>query len=268
MRPTGYEQNQLLDRWGSKENQNLLFTKSEKRALKKEALRSLFYPRRCPFCKAVIGFMEDCDVPSCHMAREKQRFTRKTLDATQHYLGDLAGAAAVYRYEGLPRDAVLRLKYAKMQSAGRVLGNIMAKELFGCTFTRKYGIVVPENLHALTEYHVIVPVPPSDQTRGYHVPGLLAQPLHYALGIPVQQDALVRARFTKRQAGLSFDERFANAAGAFVAAPSLDLTGKQVLLVDDVITTGATVCACAQALYKVGAESVFAVSFAAANLKK
>ncbi len=237
----------------------------ERRDLVFEGLCCAVFPRRCPFCKRVIGFLADCDLPSCHAARAAHTLTPKRLAPESHYFGELSGAAAVYDYKGFPREAILRLKYRKMYRAGRTLGNIMAKELFGCTFLRKYGIVIPAKMQTFADYQVIVPVPPSDGTRGYNVPSLLAQALHYALGVPLQEDALMRIRFTKRQAGLPFDERFANVAGAFVAAEGLDLMGKRVLLVDDVITTGATVCACAQALYYAGAEDVFAVSFAAAS---
>ncbi len=230
-----------------------------------EAVRGFFFPWRCPFCGVAIGFLLECDDSDCCQARNAQLRTVKKMVPSEHYFGELAGAAAVYNYTNTPRQAVLRLKYQRMYAAGRMLGNLMARELFGCTFARKYGIVVPENLQGLAAYHVIVPVPPSDGTRGYNVPCLLAEPLHHALGVPLLADALVRRRFTRRQAGLLMEERFANVAGAFEAAHGLDLTGKNVLLVDDVITTGATVAACAQALHKVGAESVFAVSFAVAT---
>lgn len=245
--------------------QETILTEAEKGMLKRQAVRYFFFPRRCPFCERTIGFLPECNAPSCLQAQQEQKLREKTLNAAEHYWGELTGAAAVYHYKGAPRDAVLQMKFHKMRAAGYTLGNIMAKELFGCTFLKKYGIVIPEKIETIAAYQVIIPVPPSDDTRGYNVPTLLAQPISRALGVPLQADALVRVRFTQRQARLPFAERFANVAGAFVARDGLDLTGKQVLLVDDVITTGATVSACAQALYKAGAESVFAVSFAVAD---
>lgn len=233
--------------------------------LRKRAFYGLLFPSRCPFCKSVIGFAAQCDKENCQKERVVAKRAEKTIDPAQHYLGELTGAASVYQYTGAPRKAIHRLKYQGMRNAAYPLGNIMAKELFGCTFTRKYGIVIPEKLQSMVPYHIIVPVPPSDGTRGYNVPSLLAQALQYGLGIPLREDVLLRVRFNKHQAGLPFAERFANAAGAFAAAPEIDLTGKSVLLVDDVITTGATVSACAGALYRAGAESVFAVSFAVAS---
>lgn len=90
----------------------------------------------------------------------------------------------------------------------------------------------------------------------------MAQPLARAVGVPVVTDALTRARSTRRQEGLSLDERLANVAGAFRVARPEAVEGKRILLVDDVLTTGATASACAQALLDAGAQSVFAVALA------
>lgn len=75
-------------------------------------------------------------------------------------------------------------------------------------------------------------------------------------------EELRRARSTRRQEGLSLDERLANVAGAFRVARPEAVEGKRILLVDDVLTTGATASACAQALLDAGAQSVFAVALA------
>ena len=75
-------------------------------------------------------------------------------------------------------------------------------------------------------------------------------------------NALGRARTGRHQAGLSLDERLVNVAGAFRVLEPDNVDGKRVLLVDDVITTGATAAACAQALLDAGAQSVFAVALA------
>lgn len=180
-----------------------------------------------------------------------------------HYFGALEGAAAVYRYQGGARQAVLRMKYRGEAWHGARLGNCMAERLFGCTFSRRYGILYPErNPAAALEYDLIVPVPASDRRRGYNVPQLLAEPLCRGLGLPLLPQGLERLRFERNQAGLPLPDRLENVAGAFGAAPKTArlLQGRRILLVDDVITTGATAAACAQALLAAGAESVFAVA--------
>ena len=91
---------------------------------------------------------------------------------------------------------------------------------------------------------------------------LLALPLAKAMEVPLAPQALERTRAKRHQAGLPLEQRIANVAGAFRAAQPQQLEGKRILLVDDVITTGATAAACAQALLDAGAHSVFAVAMA------
>mgnify|MGYP000775460662 FL=1 len=111
-------------------------------------------------------------------------------------------------------------------------------------------------------YDCIVPVPASGRARGYNVPQLMALPLTRALGVPLYPEALGRTRAKQHQAGLPFEQRMANVAGAFRVTDPDRIEGRKVLLVDDVITTGATAAACAQALLAAGAESVFAIALA------
>ena len=82
------------------------------------------------------------------------------------------------------------------------------------------------------------------------------------LDLPVVQNPCPANGSTRRQEGLSLDERLANVAGAFRVARPEAVEGKRILLVDDVLTTGATASACAQALLDAGAQSVFAVALA------
>lgn len=228
------------------------------------AIAEWIYPRRCPFCNEVIGTAELCQdcVPIC----AKLELTHKRLARQTHYFGELDGAAAVYHYQDVIRKAVLKAKYQGCRCYARDFGNIMAKVLFGCTFFRKYGILLPErDVAAGLEWDVIVPVPSSSKKRGYNVPYLMAQPIAKGTGLALQEDALQRIRYEKAQAGLALDERLANVAGAFAVTQQCDVENKRVLLVDDVITTGATAAACTNALLAAGAQSVFAVALASSQ---
>ena len=121
----------------------------------------------------------------------------------------------------------------------------------------------PQRVEGLSlGYDAIVPVPASSKKRGYNVPERMARPLAKAVGVPLAANALGRTRTGRHQAGLSLDERLVNVAGAFRVLEPDNVDGKRVLLVDDVITTGTTAAACAQALLHAGADSVFALAFA------
>lgn len=110
---------------------------------------------------------------------------------------------------------------------------------------------------------VIIPVPlhPKKQrARGYNQSQLLAKELSRMTGLVAKADWLSRSRNTKPQARLNRQERLGNMTGAFQAAP--DVKGKNILLVDDVATTGATLEGCALALKEAGAKQVVAFTLA------
>lgn len=223
--------------------------------------RQLLYPRRCPFCRRVLGFVPTC--PECAERLEPLRRMPMRLKGSEHYLGTLSGAAAPYCYTGCVRGAVLRAKYQGEPWTAVELGVEMARLLFGSEILMRGAEPTPQRVEGLSfGYDAIVPVPASSKKRGYNVPERMARPLAKAVGVPLAANALGRTRTGRHQAGLSLDERLVNVAGAFRVLEPDNVDGKRVLLVDDVITTGATAAACAQALLDAGAQSVFAVALA------
>lgn len=117
----------------------------------------------------------------------------------------------------------------------------------------------------LAAVELLVPVPLGRRrlrTRGYNQAALLAKALAARTGIPAREGLLARTRDTRTQTALGPTERWANVAGAFRAV--VPLAGTRVALVDDVLTTGATLAACAAALAASGAAAVGAVTFARA----
>lgn len=134
---------------------------------------------------------------------------------------------------------------------------------------RGLGIVLAQPLiDLLRKYHwkidLIIPVPLDTvrrKERGYNQAALLARPISWQTGIPYSIQTLFRERITKQQVGLSLSERAENMAGAF-RADRLWAAGKKILVIDDVITTGSTINACAGALIKAGASQVYGMTLA------
>jgi ComF family protein len=113
-------------------------------------------------------------------------------------------------------------------------------------------------------FDMIVPVPlhwRKRWRRGFNQSELLAREVSKRRGVPLGK-ALMRVRPTDVQAGLAMAGRRRNVTGAFAARPGADLKGKRVLLIDDVMTTGATASACAAALKRGGASSVSLLTLA------
>jgi len=150
---------------------------------------------------------------------------------------DYARSAAAY--EGPLREALHALKFSGKRAVARPLGDLALEQC---------RAFLPTGIEAL------VPVPLAyerERERGFNQAALIADRLARALEIPVIPGWLGRLRATRPQSDLSAAERQANVRGAFRA--SRRVAGRHVLVVDDVLTTGATLGACARALRDAGA---------------
>ena len=163
-----------------------------------------------------------------------------------------------FRFKGLVRDAIHRLKYKGERTAAGPLAGLMTKYLELRFGSRSPGTLWPPSVDAL----VPAPLHPSRlRSRGYNQSALLAQEIGKRLDLLVREDLLVRVRNTRPQVETqSPQERRDNVAGSFVCRTGAeDLT---VLLIDDVATTGSTLSECATALKAAGAVQVYALTLA------
>jgi len=156
----------------------------------------------------------------------------------------LTGIRSVAPHSPPLLEAVHALKYEGLRALAESLGEVLAQHW------RRAPLPVD----------VIVPVPLHDRRRrqrGYNQSALLARELGRRVELPLQERSLTRERNTRAQVGLSPGERWANVRGAFQCCSS-DVRGARVLLFDDVMTTGATLEACASPLLEAGAAGVWA----------
>ncbi|MBZ0270824.1 ComF family protein [bacterium] len=159
-------------------------------------------------------------------------------------------ARAAWRYEGPLREALIAFKFRRRVACAPPLASLLADALPLGLDPREYDFVCPVPLH-----------PRRLRERGFNQSLLLARRLTAATGLPLRRDTLVRTRPTVPQVGLPRKARRENVRMAFEAARPIP-EGARVLLVDDVITTGATVSACAAALKRAGASVVDAAAVA------
>jgi len=155
---------------------------------------------------------------------------------------------SVVYFEGMFRETIHWLKYRGRTALAEPLGSLMAT--YWMQHPMPADALVPVPLHAARL-----------RERGYNQAGLLAREMARWTGLVVDERTLIRWRATAPQVELNAGQRRENVCGAFRCSDG-SLDGKQVLLIDDVCTTGATLEACAVALYEGGARGVQALTLA------
>lgn len=205
----------------------------------------------CPSCWSRIDFIRPplCDRLGLPMPFDTGGTMISAAAAAEPPVYDRARAVA--RYDGVMRDLVRDLKFHDQHHGRRLLGRWL-REAGG---------------ELVADAEVIVPVPLSRLRlvwRRFNQSAELAAELGRLTGLPSRPLALVRTRGTRPQPGLSRLERRQNVRGAFAVpkARTAEVAGRAVLLVDDVVTTGATVDACARALKSAGARRVDVLALA------
>ena len=162
----------------------------------------------------------------------------------------LQGFDAVYSYgsyEGTLRKLVHLFKYSGMRPLSRTFGPLLAQAL---PREANFDCIVPMPLHWWKQWQ-----------RGFNQSDLLAREIGRKWGVPVR-DLVRRRKNTVPQAGLTNAKRRLNMQGAFRVTRGRSLAGMRVLLVDDVVTTGATASACARVLKRAGAAHVALLALA------
>ncbi len=152
-------------------------------------------------------------------------------------------ARAALRYDETARKLILPLKYADHTEAVSGLATLMRRP--GEAMLQAANLLVPVPLH-----------PARLRQRRFNQAALLAIALGRLTGRPLSVDALQRTRPTQQLEGLGAAQRREEVAGAFAVRAGAGLAGKRVVLIDDVMTSGATADACARALLDAGAKQV------------
>lgn len=204
----------------------------------------LLFPPRCANCRRRGALL-------CAACRSTCRFVPARANAEQHarlaspHLESTAGA---YIFEGAVREAIHTLKYNRKQRMARPLADLLARYLH--TYPITVDAIVPVPLHEKRQH-----------MRGFNQAQAIAAQLARNLGIPLLADSVVRVRHTAQQADLSRAARRDNVRDAFQWRGPL-APPPRILVLDDVLTTGATVEAVAAALRIAGAREVHALAVA------
>jgi ComF family protein len=223
-----------------------------------EKLFSLFFPRLCAVCGRslipaeeliCLGCISDLPKSGSWLREENPVINefRESFDIEVEH----ASSFLTYSKESPYHQLLHRFKYKGETQIGITLGQWFGAELKRAPLYQTVEGIVPVPLH-----------PKKERKRGYNQSRLFAEGLAAATGWSLEPEALKRNRHTATQTNLSREERQQNVSGAFTLFRRERLEGRHILLVDDVLTTGATIQACAAELLKVAGVKVWVATIA------
>ncbi|MFZ1807175.1 MAG: ComF family protein [Cyclobacteriaceae bacterium] len=219
---------------------------------------SLFFPRYCFACSNSLVGGEETLCTRCIVHLPKTHYDIGDNPIKDRLAGRLPivyGVAFLkLKKGGVVQKMLHQLKYQHHPEIGIKLGKVFGHELIQNGFSGAFDLIIPVPLH-----------PSRIRKRGYNQSAKFAEGLGYVLNIPWDESISVRKTSTKTQTNKSKLERWENVKDVFAIAQAERISGKRILLVDDVITTGATLEACGMHLLKSGCAQLSVACIAEAQ---
>jgi ComF family protein len=218
---------------------------------------NLFLPVQCPTCGKVLVTNERILCTGCLYALPRTRYASFTDNPVARLFWGrvyVEHATAYFQYQKGShfQRLIHELKYRDRQDIGREMGRLLGIELASTPFSSA-DLILPIPLHKKKR-----------RMRGYNQCDSIASGLSKILGIPWHAGYLIRSSVSSTQINRSRIQRWTNVDGIFKVKKPDDVSGKHIILVDDVVTTGATLDACATAVLGVEGTRVSLVTLAVA----
>lgn len=218
----------------------------------------LFLPRICPACKNKLESKEEYICSTClnkilpaDNTRIKFEFQKKFSSK-----GIISGLTSLYVFE---KDKELQriihsMKYENNFMIGEALGILLGDKLIKDIHELNFDLIIPVPLHRLKK-----------SERGYNQSYYISKGVNRKLKLELDKRSVRRIKYTYTQTSMKIQKREKNISGAFKVVNAENIAGKNILLIDDVITTGATVSECGRELRDIGAGKIYAASLAIAD---
>lgn len=224
-----------------------------------KSLTALLFPKACPGCNNLLLDSEPVICTSCnHEMPYTQHHLIPDNETYKKFYGRLpvqhASSLLYFHKEGLVQQLIHNLKYKGQQDVGRLMGEWYARELKNVPALQSLTDVIPVPLH-----------PKKLRERGYNQVTEFGRALAEGLDIHYNEALLLRTAYTKTQTKKNIEARAAIIGSTFDVAFTANDSNKHFLLVDDVITTGATLESCGRALLTIPGAKVSVVTIAYAH---
>ena len=208
----------------------------------------ILFPKKCILCRNIL---KDNETDLCHSCR----INAPEFSSAKNNIPFVAGWTTVWYYRDNVKNSIHRYKFRNARGYAAAYGRFLALRIQQMQVDFDYITWVPVSFRRKFQ-------------RGYDQVELLAKAVSKELNTPLCP-TLKKARHTRTQSGIKdASQRKANVLGAYRILPGCEIAGKTILLLDDVITTGATASECAKTLQTAGAEKVYCAAIACAHSNK
>ena len=224
-----------------------------------KSLINLFFPRTCVACGNLLLEGEDTVCTTCRFLMPKTHYeTNPDNPLAQNFFGQMpfnaVSAEFFFSKTGKVQHLIHGLKYHHCRENGIFLGQEIGRSLQKAPDYQGLDYIIPIPLH-----------PKKEKIRGYNQSHVIAEGINEIMNVPIAENCLVRKVFTDTQTKKSREERWQNVKDIFDVKNPSQLEGKHVLVVDDVLTTGATLMSAGKALMKVDGIKISVVTAACAG---
>lgn len=218
---------------------------------------SLFYPRYCRGCYNALVKGEDLICTRCLLEMPKSYYhLQRENPFYQKFRGRLPVTHVMTLFKFVKESRVQQvlhaLKYKQQPELGEMLGKVYGQDLLEANFREAFDIIIPVPLHSARR-----------RIRGYNQSEEFGKGLSRTLDIPCEDTHMMRRSMSETQTGKTKLSRWQNVEKIFQVINPAPIAEKRVLLVDDVVTTGATLEACGQALIGAGCRELSIACIAA-----
>lgn len=220
---------------------------------------NLLFPRVCAACGNILLEGEHTVCTTCRFLLPKTGYENNPNNPlAQMFYGQMPFNAVMAEFffskTGKVQHLIHGLKYHHCRENGIFLGQEIGKSLQNATDYQGLDFIIPIPLH-----------PKKEKIRGYNQSHVISEGISEILGVPIAEHCLVRSVFTDTQTKKSREERYQNVKDIFELKNAEKLRNKHVLLVDDVLTTGATLMSAGKALFDVEGIKINVATVACAS---
>lgn len=223
-----------------------------------ENLFHTLYPDLCLGCNKQPKTRDSSFCTQClHDLPYTDHFDVQPNVVYNHFKGRVplnhAAAILIFTEGGIVQNLLHQLKYKGRREIGEIMGEIAGEKIKSSKYFKQIDVIIPVPIH-----------PKKQLSRGYNQSTIFGRGIENIIHVPCIDNVLVKTKETKSQTGKSRTDRMYNVSDVFEMKDVQKVKNKHVLLVDDVVTTGATLEACCLQILETGASTVSVVSIAAA----